>query len=79
MSLGGIAGFNNARMANCAALNSDISGKNGEKNTYIQRITGGSYGYLANNYTSTTLTASGKRGPDKPDGADCDTRPAASW
>lgn len=79
VSLGGIAGINAGRVANCAALNSDISGKNGEKNTYIWRITGGGSGYFVNNYASSTLTVSGTKEPDKPNGADCDPRPAASW
>lgn len=79
VSLGGIAGINADRVANCAALNSDISGKNGEWNTYIWRITGGGSGFFVNNYASSTLTVSGTKGPDKPNGADCDPRPAASW
>lgn len=79
VSLGGIAGINDGRVANCAALNSDISGKNGEIDTYIWRITGGGSGFFVNNYASSTLTVSGTKGPDKPNGADCEPRPAASW
>ena len=79
VDLGGIAGANNSRIANCAALNSSISGKNGQKNTRIHRITGISGGYIVNNYASAVLTASGEKGPDKLDGADCDAKPAASW
>lgn len=79
VSLGGIAGINDGRVANCAALNSDISGKNGEIDTYIWRITGGGSGFFVNNYASSTLTVSGTKGPDKPNGADCDATPAASW
>ena len=79
VSLGGIAGINAGRVVNCAALNSDISGKNGDLSTYIWRITGGGNGFFVNNYASSTLTVSGTKGPDKPNGADCDPRPAASW
>lgn len=79
VDLGGIAGYNNFRIANCAALNSNISGKDGQKNTYIHRITGISTGYIVNNYASAAPTAFGDKGLDKPDGADCDAKPAASW
>ncbi|SHI54387.1 The GLUG motif-containing protein [Bacteroides stercorirosoris] len=79
VSLGGIAGDSNDRIANCAALNSNISGKDGQTNTYIHRITGSTGGYIVNNYASATLSASGDKGLDKPDGADCDAKPAASW
>ena len=77
--LGGIAGTNNYYIANSAALNSNISGKNGQLNTKILRITGSTGGYIVNNYASAALTASGEKGPDKLDGADCDAKPAASW
>ena len=77
--LGGIAGNNSSLIANCAALNSNISGEDGQKNTYIHRITGYSTGDIVNNYASATLTAFGDKGLDKPDGADCDAKPAASW
>lgn len=79
VDLGGIAGYNGLRIANCAALNSNISGKDGQKNTYIHRITGNSTGYIVNNYASAAPTAFGDKGLDKPDGADCDAKPAASW
>lgn len=79
VDLGGIAGYNISHIANCAALNSNISGEDGQKNTYIHRITGYSNGYTVNNYASTALTAFGDKGLDKPDGADCDAKPAASW
>lgn len=79
VDLGGIAGDNGFRIANCAALNSNISGKDGQNNTYIHRITGYSNGTIVNNYASTTPTAFGDKGLDKPDGADCDAKPAASW
>lgn len=78
VDLGGIAGDNNFRIANCAALNSNISGKDGQNKTYIHRITGNDGG-LVNNYASTTPTAFGDKGLDKPDGEDCDAKPAASW
>lgn len=77
--LGGIAGTNNYYIANSAALNSSISGKNGQLNTNIRRITGISGGYIVNSYASAALTAFGEKGPDKLDGEDCDARPAASW
>lgn len=77
--LGGIAGYNGTRIANSAALNSSISGKNRQLNTKIHRITGSSGGYIVNNYASAALTASGEKGSDKLDGADCDAKPAASW
>ena len=77
--LGGIAGSNNNYIANSAALNSSISGKNGQLNTNIRRITGISGGYIVNSYASAALTAFGEKGPDKLDGEDCDARPAASW
>lgn len=77
--LGGIAGFSKNLIANCAALNSSISGKDGQVNSYIHRVTGGNGGYIVNSYASTTLTASGVKGLDKLDGADCDAKPAASW
>ncbi len=79
VDLGGIAGYDGTRIANCAALNSNISGEDGQKNTNIHRITGISGGYIVNNYASATLTVSGEKGLDKPDGADCDAKPAASW
>lgn len=79
VDLGGIAGFNVSRIANCAALNSNISGKDGQMNTYIHRITGSTGSIRVNNYASATLSASGDKGLDKPDGADCDAKPAASW
>ena len=79
VSLGGIAGASNVYIANCAALNSNISGKDGQNNTYIHRITGNTAGTRVNNYASAILSASGDKGLDKPDGADCDAKPAASW
>ena len=79
VDLGGIAGYNGSYIANCAALNSNISGEDGQKNTSIHRITGDSNGYIVNSYASATLTAFGDKGLDKPDGADCDAKPAASW
>ena len=79
VDLGGIAGYSNGYISNCAALNSTISGKDGQNNTYIHRITGYSTGTIVNNYASTALTAFGDKGLDKPDGADCDAKPAASW
>lgn len=79
VNLGGIAGYNGLRIANCAALNSNISGKDGQNNTRIHRITGYSTGYVVNNYASAAPTAFGDKGLDKPDGADCDAKPAASW
>lgn len=79
VDLGGIAGSNNNYIANSAALNSSISGKNGQLNTNIRRITGISGGYIVNSYASAALTAFGEKGPDKLDGEDCDARPAASW
>lgn len=79
VDLGGIAGYNGLRIANCAALNSNISGKDGQNGTRIHRITGSSNGYIVNNYASAALTASGEKGSDKLDGADCDAKPAASW
>lgn len=79
VDLGGIAGANNSYIANCAALNSSISGKNGQSNTNIHRITGTSGGTIVSSYASAALTVSGEKGPDKPDGADCDAKPAASW
>ena len=79
VDLGGIAGYNGSYIANCAALNSNISGEDGQKNTSIHRITGDSSGYIVNSYASATLTAFGDKGLDKPDGADCDAKPAASW
>lgn len=79
VDLGGIAGANNSYIANCAALNSSISGKNGQSNTNIHRITGTSGGTIVSSYASAALTVSGEKGPDKLDGADCDAKPAASW
>lgn len=76
--LGGIAGYGNG-IANCAALNSNISCEDGQNNTRIHRITGNSNGYTVNSYASATLTAFGDKGLDKPDGEDCDAKPAASW
>lgn len=79
VDLGGIAGYNGLRIANCAALNSNISGEDGQINTRIHRITGISNGYVVNSYASAALTAFGDKGLDKLDGADCDAKPAASW
>ena len=79
VDLGGIAGVNNNYIANSAALNSNISGEDGQTNTYIHRITGTNGGTIVSSYASAALTASGEKGPDKPDGADCDAKPAASW
>lgn len=79
VDLGGIAGYNGLRIANCAALNSSISGEDGQNNTRIHRITGISNGYIVNNYASATLTAFGDKGLDKLDGEDCDAKPSASW
>lgn len=79
VDLGGIAGNNSSLIANCAALNSNISGKDGQKNTRIHRITGYSTGDIVNNYASVAPTVFGDKGLDKPDGADCDAKPAASW
>ena len=79
VNLGGIAGYNGFHIANCAALNSNISGEDRQNTTYIHRITGYSTGTIVNNYASATLTAFGDKGLDKPDGADCDAKPAASW
>lgn len=79
VDLGGIAGDNGLLIANCAALNSNISGKNGQNKTRIHRIIGYSNGYIVNNYASAALTAFGDKGLDKPDGEDCDAKPAASW
>lgn len=77
--LGGIAGDNTGYIANCAALNSNISYQDGQTNTYIHRITGSTAGTRVNSYASAILSASGDKGLDKPDGADCDAKPAASW
>lgn len=77
--LGGIAGANNSYIANSAALNSSISGKNGQLNTYIHRITGISNGDIVSSYASAALTAFGEKGLDKLDGADCDAKPAVLW
>lgn len=77
--LGGIAGANNNCIANCAALNSNISGKDGQTNTYINRITGSTSGTIVNNYASATSAAFTDKGLNKRDGADCDAKPAASW
>lgn len=79
VDLGGIAGYNGSHIANCAALNSSISGEDGQKNTNIHRITGSSNGDIVSSYASAALTAFGEKGPDKLDGADCDARPAALW
>lgn len=79
VDLGGIAGYNGLRIANCAALNSNISGEDGQNKTRIHRITGNSNGFIVNNYASATLTAFGDKGLDKLDGEDCDAKPAASW
>lgn len=79
VSLGGIAGAKNNRIANCAALNSNISGKDGQTNTYINRITGSTSANIVNNYASATSAAFTDKGLDKPNGADCDAKPAASW
>lgn len=77
VDLGGIA--NSGIIANCAALNSSISGEPGQLDTNIHRITGISNGIIVNSYASTALTVFGEKGSDKPDGADCDAKPAASW
>lgn len=77
VDLGGIA--NSGIIANCAALNSSISDEPGLSNTNIHRITGISNGIIVNSYASTALTVFGEKGSDKPDGADCDAKPAASW
>ena len=77
--LGGIAGLNKYYTANCAALNSHISGNDGLKNTRIHRSTGNNGGSIVNNYASSTSAAFTDKGLDKPDGADCDAKPAASW
>lgn len=79
VDLGGIAGYNGLRIANCAALNSNISGEDGQNKTRIHRITGNSNGFIVNNYASATLTTFGDKGLDKLDGEDCDAKPAASW
>ena len=79
VDLGGIAGNNSSLIANCAALNSNISGKDGQNNTRIHRITGNSNGIIVNNYASTAPTTFGDKGLDKLDGEDCDAKPAASW
>ena len=79
VDLGGIAGDNKGYIANCAALNSNISGKDGQNNTRIHRITGNSNGIIVNNYASTAPTTFGDKGLDKLDGEDCDAKPAASW
>lgn len=79
VDLGGIAGYDGTRIANCAALNSNISGEDGQKNTNIHRITGTNGGTIVSSYASAALTASGEKGLDKLDGADCDAKPAASW
>lgn len=79
VNLGGIAGYNGFHIANCAALNSNISGEDGQINTRIHRITGISNGTIVNSYASATLTAFGDKGLDKLDGEDCDAKPAASW
>lgn len=79
VSLGGIAGDNISEIANCAALNSNISGKDGQTNTYIHRITGSTFGTIVNNYASATSGTFTDKGLDKPDGADCGAKPAASW
>lgn len=79
VNLGGIAGYNGFHIANCAALNSNISGEDRQNTTYIHRITGYSTGTIVNNYASATLTAFGDKGLDKLDGEDCDAKPAASW
>lgn len=79
VSLGGIAGASNVYIANCAALNSNISGKDGQMNTYIHRITGSTGGNIVNSYASAILSASGDKGLDKLDGEDCGAKPAASW
>ena len=79
VSLGGIAGASNVYIANCAALNSNISGKDGQMNTYSHRITGSTGGNIVNSYASAILSASGDKGLDKLDGEDCGAKPAASW
>lgn len=79
VSLGGIVGTNNVCIANCAALNSNISGKDGQTNTYIHRIIGNTTGSIVNNYASATSAAFTDKGLDKPDGEDCGAKPAASW
>lgn len=77
--LGGIAGDNSGYIANCAALNSNISGKDGQTRTYIYRITDSTRGTRVNNYASATSAAFTDKGLNKRDGADCDAKPAASW
>lgn len=71
---GGIAGSNGLRIANCAALNSSISGEPGQANTLIHRITGYSNSYIVNNYASATPTAFVDKGLNGLDGADMDTQ-----
>ena len=79
VSLGGIAGGNISSIANCAAFNSNISGKDGQLNTYIHRITRNTGGTIVNNYASATSGTFTDKGLDKPDGEDCGAKPAASW
>lgn len=77
MSLGGISGYvNDNKIVNCVALNSGISSTGSTTN--IHRVIGNKGG-IAKNYASTALTVFGDKGHDKPDGADCDAKPAASW
>ncbi len=76
---GGMAGSNSSRIANCAALNSNISGKDGQTNTYICRIAYNTSANIVNNYASATSAAFTDKGLNKPNGADCDAKPAASW
>ena len=77
--LGGIAGFNDNCIANCAAFNSNISGNKGQLNTYIGRIAYNTSANIVNNYASATSAAFTDKGLNKPNGADCDAKPAASW
>lgn len=78
VDLGGIAGSNSSHIANCAALNSSISGEDGQKNTSIHRIAYNTTAYIVNNYAATSGTFTDK-GLNKPDGVDCDAKPTASW
>ena len=78
VDLGGIAGYNGNDIANCAALNSNISGEDGQKNTNIRRIAYNTTAYIVNNYAATSGTFTDK-GLNKPDGVDCDAKPTASW
>ena len=48
-------------------------------NTYIHRIIGNTVGTIVNNYASATSAAFTDKGLNKPNGTDCDAKPAASW